>query len=721
MKKIAFWSKRICSMLVIFSLTASMIIAPLSIFSYLRMNADENQLLAGIAAEKITVGITNGCTRSLNEKIQFIEEKQICQYNAKKELPSEQDTCTFHRDLSFIGVDPHSWNGICEDFQYLHNFTEIGVNFFGLEFFGWHGIQPEERGPYEWAEFDEQVKAIENIGGEILFKIWSGSTWASTVHPILGLNGNRALPSSPIKEEYIEDFKAFVKAVVERYDGDGVKDMGWETPDDPSDDLQYPHLFYQFEGEPDTFYPSTDCTMENVKDWAWAHWCGTPKQYVELVSLFYESVKEENPDAVVFSPSTMFNDIFTRNYNSTVFDMIVNDSKNFRDEYKRNIFIRTLLNASENFDVVLIQGNKDYKGFLPWVTWIRKQVPDKEIWFADAMTGYLFNNHKHSHFEYAQEELLEIALRNGDSQAIDELDAFETYDDLLDWALGLQAEYVMKKAVAAAAAGVRHIFFQWPLESQDPITGWVNVGLMEDNIPQSRFVTGTRRPAFYSIQLFNEYLNGFDSVMDLNPLPLGVDPIKWTWCVQFTRDGEDIFVLWMDDPVNTSGTYDLSQVLEGEYVHVIHIVTELDENGNPVYLPNELVPTSSIPLTKTPIIVKSNRSPSRPTIRGPRFGKTERQQEYSFVATDPDKDEIYYFVDWGDNTTSGWVGPCDSGGKISLAHMWTSRGRYTLKAKAKDIYGAESDWATLEVRMPKNNFWFFPWFLVVAEETNIFL
>ena len=33
---------------------------------------------------------------------------------------------------------------------------------------------------------------------------------------------------------------------------------------------------------------------------------------------------------------------------------------------------------------------------------------------------------------------------------------------------------------------------------------------------------------------------------------------------------------------------------------------------------------------------------------------------------------------------------------------WSEEGEYIVKAKAKDPYGAESDWATLEVTVPKN-------------------
>ena len=63
-------------------------------------------------------------------------------------------------------------------------------------------------------------------------------------------------------------------------------------------------------------------------------------------------------------------------------------------------------------------------------------------------------------------------------------------------------------------------------------------------------------------------------------------------------------------------------------------------------------------------------------------------------------DEIYYFIDWGDNTSTDWIGPYDSGRNISLNHSWSEEGKYFIKAKSRDEFGVESDWATLEINMP---------------------
>ena len=95
-------------------------------------------------------------------------------------------------------------------------------------------------------------------------------------------------------------------------------------------------------------------------------------------------------------------------------------------------------------------------------------------------------------------------------------------------------------------------------------------------------------------------------------------------------------------------------------------------------------------------------APDRPLIGGETSGKIGKKYNYTFVTTDPDGDEVYYYIDWGDNTSSGWIGPNSSGVAVIQAHKWNTKGTYTIRAKSKDIYGEESDWATLNVIMLKS-------------------
>jgi outer membrane protein assembly factor BamB len=102
------------------------------------------------------------------------------------------------------------------------------------------------------------------------------------------------------------------------------------------------------------------------------------------------------------------------------------------------------------------------------------------------------------------------------------------------------------------------------------------------------------------------------------------------------------------------------------------------------------------------VCVIANAPPDTPEIFGPTNGKISVQYNYTFITTDPDGDNVSYWIDWGDNYNTDWIGPYNSSEEITLSHRWSKRGTYTIKAKAKDIYDVESEWATFKVIMPRN-------------------
>ena len=63
-------------------------------------------------------------------------------------------------------------------------------------------------------------------------------------------------------------------------------------------------------------------------------------------------------------------------------------------------------------------------------------------------------------------------------------------------------------------------------------------------------------------------------------------------------------------------------------------------------------------------------------------------------------------MDWGDDSPietvpPTWYNPGESGPGIAN-HSWDTKKAYTIKAKAKDIYGAESEWGMFNVTITKN-------------------
>ena len=106
------------------------------------------------------------------------------------------------------------------------------------------------------------------------------------------------------------------------------------------------------------------------------------------------------------------------------------------------------------------------------------------------------------------------------------------------------------------------------------------------------------------------------------------------------------------------------------------------------------------PLWHFTTAVATNNAPNTPTLTGPPKGKVGVEYTYNVTGTDSDLDQVSYYVDWGDSTNTGWLGPYASGYNLSVDHTWTTKGSYTIKAKVRDEHGLESDWKALDVTMP---------------------
>jgi outer membrane protein assembly factor BamB len=98
--------------------------------------------------------------------------------------------------------------------------------------------------------------------------------------------------------------------------------------------------------------------------------------------------------------------------------------------------------------------------------------------------------------------------------------------------------------------------------------------------------------------------------------------------------------------------------------------------------------------------VSSNDPPHTPTITGETNGEAGTRYWYSLTAYDPDRNPISFYIEWGDNTTTGWTLERASEETCWYEHTYKEKGTYTIQAKVRDVLGEESDWGTLVVKMP---------------------
>jgi hypothetical protein len=93
--------------------------------------------------------------------------------------------------------------------------------------------------------------------------------------------------------------------------------------------------------------------------------------------------------------------------------------------------------------------------------------------------------------------------------------------------------------------------------------------------------------------------------------------------------------------------------------------------------------------------------PESPQISGPKHGKINIKYEYKFVSIDPDDDLLTYIIDWDDGCIEEF-GFYPSGEEITVKHAWSEERTYTIKAKARDIFGLESSWSNFDIVIPKS-------------------
>ena len=130
--------------------------------------------------------------------------------------------------------------------------------------------------------------------------------------------------------------------------------------------------------------------------------------------------------------------------------------------------------------------------------------------------------------------------------------------------------------------------------------------------------------------------------------------------------------------------------------------TGVDEDGDGIGdIPYDIPVVGNV--DRYPLMVPwgENHAPNTPTIDGAVEGKVGETYNYSFISIDQDGNNISYFIDWGDGIEIA-IGPYPSGEEATASHSWEERGTYIIRAKAIDIFGAESNWSTLEVTMPRN-------------------
>ncbi len=127
----------------------------------------------------------------------------------------------------------------------LDMMVEAGIGWVRLNW-SWKDFQPEE-GPFRFEQFDMAAARAAEHNIRLLPILTAVPAWASTAPAELIAERGNLSPVDRYRPRDIEEWKLFVRTVVERYDGDGVDDAPgsprlthWEVWNEPNIALFWP-------------------------------------------------------------------------------------------------------------------------------------------------------------------------------------------------------------------------------------------------------------------------------------------------------------------------------------------------------------------------------------------------------------------------------------------------------------------------------------------------
>jgi hypothetical protein len=131
----------------------------------------------------------------------------------------------------------------------------------------WAWVQPDPSTEYDWSHYDEVIGDAARNGIQVLPTVYGSPSWAAIAQNYPPLQGN------------LYAFRAFVSAAAQRYGANGIF---WAThPEIP----RLPVIWWQLWNE---------VSSSNF-------WDATPKakEYVDLLRVFHEGIKEVDPSAKI--------------------------------------------------------------------------------------------------------------------------------------------------------------------------------------------------------------------------------------------------------------------------------------------------------------------------------------------------------------------------------------------------------------------------------------
>ncbi len=330
-----------------------------------------------------------------------------------------------------------------------------------------------------------------------------------------------ATPSFLPKAEYMDDYAAFVRALVERYDNDGHDDV-------PG--LLYPVEYWEIEAEWGTFWP------------------GTAEEYLQLLKVAHSAVKSANPKAKVILIGFFMAGVFEGQPDPQIaLEQLAQRHPPHRvKQIERGIAeAKKLFAHPELFDVIEFHSLSDWSEIPGMSRFLRHLMRErgyqKPIWVGDVnytASPMMFWGEPVPPYTKSQKAGIEKTLR----ALANSRDP--RHGEVVAWFRAEQSKGLVKKVVLAMAEGLAGINIG--NLKDEPIFSWVPTfagsvafqGLVDSQgIPAK---PGEPRPAYHALTLLQQKLGAFVGVETLNLGP-GV------YAYKFMTSTNPLYILWYDD------------------------------------------------------------------------------------------------------------------------------------------------------------------------------
>ncbi len=419
-----------------------------------------------------------------------------------------------------------------QDEMWPRLFAETGARWVNFAMVSWKAIEPDppRNGVhrYKWEELDRAIRMWEDYGFRIAISLRLRGGWFAG--PIkyrldgLELSDTDRLPA----EEYMDDYRAWIAALVERYDGDGQDDM-------PG--LRYPVLHYQVGNE----YANP------------AFWTGTPEDYRVLLEETGVAARGASPDVQIISNGIRWNDLFHDDPSAEHFEERFTafleglPSDVWREGWQRARYITEYTVAlADLYDILDAGGNGPYEtASAGYMAWVQKELAKygltATVWDMEARSEprLTYNPLVHFHPELVIPNGSEIlqAMRNP---------ANPQHAQAIAWYRAEQSRVLVRVFVTRFAAGFEKVFMGMPNDWDKSLAVLTvpnpYIGLADAN--------GNPWPAFYALKLLVERLDGFAQAEKI-PAEPGVELYRFT----FADGRSPVWVTWLaEETVRPLGT-----------------------------------------------------------------------------------------------------------------------------------------------------------------------